>query len=142
VTWPDGNLAANVEVYFVEGDWHVDTYQPDLTTPQLGQDASYGIDNCPCQGLTAYLYVPLTVGADPANGGQDCYILMQAQGTYSGVNANPGDVINWQALDMPCDVSPYPSDPTAVQNEATVLASGSFPNTGSWQAAEARASGA
>lgn len=137
VTWPDGNLAANVKVYFVEGDWHVDTYQPDVTM-QLGPDASYSIGNCPCQGLTAYLYVP----ADLANGSQDCYILMQAQGTYSGVNPNPGDVINWQALDMPCDVSPYPSDLSAVQNEATALASGGFPNTGSWQAAEARAGGA
>src|SRR5580693_3059998 len=104
VTWPDGNPAANASVYFYNYDpgftasgWSDGEYQ----VQQLPADGSYSLPGCPCQDLTAYLYVPATPGADPANGGQDCWIVMQDDSqTYSGLPANPGDDINWRALDM------------------------------------------
>ena len=108
--------------------------------PPIHADGSYSLSGCPCRDLTAYLYVPATPGADPANGGQDCWIIMQdANGTYSGRQANPGDVINWQALNMPCSPTWYRSGQSAVQSEnTTVLPS---LNSGTWQAAELRTSG-
>lgn len=142
VTWPDGQPAANASVYFYNHDpgfsasgWSDGEYQ----VQQLPADGSYSLPDCPCQDLTAYLYVPATPGADPANGGQDCWIIMQdGNQAYSGRRASPGDDINWQALDMPCSSTWYASDQAAVQSEqATVLPS--F-NSGSWQSAEARTS--
>lgn len=139
VSWPDGTPAANVKVYFVDGDYHIDTYQPDQTV-QLGADASYSTDLCPCQNLTAYLFLPGQGGTSV-----DCWILMQAQNTYSGITASPGDAVNWQALDMPCDwQGPYPSDQSSVQTEATALdpnqgGNYSSGNGGSWQDAQSRA---
>ncbi len=91
--------------------------------------------------------MPSTPGADPANGGQDCWIIMKDDnGTYSGRQANPGDVINWQALDMPCSPTWYTSDQSTVQSEATVLDprlnGGDYSFfAGYWQAAEVRTSG-
>jgi hypothetical protein len=142
VTWPDGHAAANASVYFYNYDpgfsasgWSDGEYQ----VQQLAADGSYSLPGCPCQDLTAYLYVPATPGADPANGGQDCWIIMQDDNqTYSGRQANPGDDINWRALDMACSATWYTSDQPTVQSEyTTVLPS---LNSGSWQSAEARTS--
>jgi len=136
VTWPDGNPAANASVYFYNYDpgftasgWSDGEYQ----VQQLPADGSYSLPGCPCQDLTAYLYVPAT------SGGQDCWIIMQDDSqTYVGRQANPGDAINWRALDMPCSPTWYTSDQPTVQSEyTTVLPS---LNSGTWQSAEARTS--
>jgi hypothetical protein len=154
VTWPDGHLAANASVYFnnhdagfsgsgwsqgQNGNWY--EYQ------QLPADGSYSLPGCPCADLTAYLYVPGTPGAPAANGGWDCWIIMQdVSGTYSGRQAGPGDVINWQALDLPCSPIFYVSDPSVVQALPTQLDpslnGGDYSAyAGTWQAAELRTSG-
>ena len=142
VTWPDGHPAANASVYFYNYDpgfsatgWSDGEYQ----VGQVSADGSYSLPGCPCADLTAYLYVPATPGADPANGGQDCWIILQDDSqTYWGRQASPGDDINWRALDMPCSPTWYTSDQTTVQSEYnTVLPS---LNSGSWQSAEARTS--
>jgi hypothetical protein len=112
VTWPDGNAAANASVYFYNYEpgftadgWSNGEYQ----VQQLPADGSYSLTGCPCAKLTAYLYVPSTPGADPANGGQDCWIIMQdGNGTYSGRQANPGDVINWQRSTCPAPLAGTP----------------------------------
>lgn len=137
VTWPDGHPAANASVYFYNYDpgfnpsgWSDGQYE----VQQLPADGSYSLSGCPCQDLTAYLYVPAT------SGGQACWIIMQDDnGTYSGRPANPGDDINWQALDLPCSPTWYTSDQSTVQSEASTV----LPqlNSGSWQAAEASTSG-
>jgi len=142
VTWPDGHPAANASVYFYNYDpgfsasgWSDGEYQ----VQQLPADGSYSLPGCPCQDLTAYLYVPATPGADPANGGQDCWIIMQDDNqTYSGRQANPGDDINWRALDMACSPTWYTSDQPTVQSESTTVLPSL--NSGSWQSAEARTS--
>jgi len=142
VTWPDGHPAASASVYFYNYDprfsasgWYDGKYE----VQQLAADGSYSLPDCPCKDLTAYLYVPATPGADPANGGQDCWMIMQDDNqTYSGRPANPGDTINWQALDMPCSPTWYTSDQPTVQSESTTVLPSL--NSGSWQSAEARIS--
>jgi hypothetical protein len=137
VTWHDGQPAANASVYFFNYDpgfsasgW----YDGESGVQQLPADGSYSLTGCPCQDLTAYLYIP----APP--GGQACWIIMQDDNqTYSGRLANPGDVINWQALDLPCSPTWYTSDQSTVQSEASTV----LPelNSGSWQSWEASTSG-
>jgi hypothetical protein len=137
VTWPDRNPAANASVYFYNYDpgftasgWSDGEYQ----VQQLPADGSYSLPGCPCQDLTAYLYVPAT------SGGQACWIIMQDDNqAYWGRPSNPGDTINWQALDLPCSPTWYTSDKPTVQSEASTV----LPqlNSGSWQAAEASTSG-
>ncbi len=137
ITWPDGQPAANASVYFFNYDpgfsasgW----YDGESGVQQLPADGSYSLSGCPCQDLTAYLYIP----APP--GGQACWIIMQDDNqTYSGRLANPADVINWQALDLPCSPTWYTSDQSTVQSEySTVLPQ---LNSGSWQSWEASTSG-
>ncbi len=147
VTWPDGQPAAGASVYFYDyepqisldtGGWSNGKY----AVPTLPSDGSYSLTGCPCNDLTAYIYLPGQPGGDPNNGGQDCWIIMQDDsGNYTGDPANPGDVINWQALDMSCDSTWYASDQSAVQSTASLLAQQSVGYAGTWQAAEARASG-
>ena len=147
VTWPDGNRAAGASVYFYDyepqisletGGWSNGRY----SVPTLSSDGSYSLSGCPCSDLTAYIYLPGQPGGDPNNGGQDCWIIMKDDGgNYTGDPANPGAVINWQALDMPCDSTWYASDQSAVQSTASLLAQQSVGYAGTWQAAEARASG-
>jgi len=137
VTWPDGQPAANASVYFYNYDpgfsangWYDGKYG----VQQLPADGSYSLSGCPCQDLTAYLYIPAP------SGGQDCWIIMQDDTqTYSGLPASPGDVINWQAKDLPCSPTWYTSDASTVQSEATSV----LPqlNSGSWQSWEASTSG-
>lgn len=137
VTWPDEHPAANASVYFYNYDpgfnpvgWSDGEYE----VQQLPADGSYSLTGCPCQDLTAYLYIPAP------SGGQACWIIMQdGNGTYSGRPANPGDVINWQALNLPCSPTWYTSDQATVQSEATTV----LPqlNSGSWQSWEASTSG-
>jgi hypothetical protein len=137
VIWPDGNAAANASVFFYNYDpgftasgWSNGQYE----VQQLPADGSYSLSGCPCQDLTAYLYIPGT------SGGQACWIIMQDDNqTYSGRPANPGDTINWQALDLPCSATWYTSDQSSVQTEATTV----LPqlNSGSWQSWEASTSG-
>jgi hypothetical protein len=143
ISWPDGHPAANASVYFYNYDpgfnasgWWNGEYE----VQQLPADGSYSLTGCPCQDLTAYLYVPATPGAGPTSGGQDCWIIMQdGNQTYSGRQANPGDVINWQALDLPCSPTSYTSDQSTVESEYTTVLPAL--NSGTWQAAEARTSG-
>jgi len=152
VTWPDGHPAANASVYFYDHEpqfsatadgWSDGKYGVE----QLPSNGSYSLGGCPCGDLTAYLYVPSTPGADPANGGRDCWIIMQdTSGNYSGLQASPGDVINWQARDMLCSPTWYASDQSAVQSQATAIdpsQNGGDPSAyaGTWQAAEGRTSG-
>jgi hypothetical protein len=147
VSWPDGQPAAGASVYFYDyepqisldtGGWSNGKY----AVPTLPSDGSYSLTGCPCTDLTAYIYLPGQPGGDPSNGGQDCWIIMQDDsGNYAGDPANPGDVINWQALNMPCDSTWYASDQSAVQSTASLLAQQSVGYAGTWQAAEARASG-
>ena len=147
VSWPDGQPAAGASVYFYDyepqisldtGGWSNGKY----AVPTLPSDGSYSLTGCPCNDLTAYIYLPGQPGGDPNNGGQDCWIIMQDDsGNYTGDPANPGDVINWQVLDMPCDSTWYASDQSAVQSTASLLAQQSVGYAGTWQAAEARASG-
>ncbi len=149
VAWPDGHPAANASVYFYNHDpgftasgWSDGKYE----VQQLPADGSYSLGGCPCGDLTAYLYVPSTPGADPGNGGRDCWIIMQdTSGNYSGLQASPGDVINWQARDMLCSPTWYTSDQSAVQSQATTIdpsQNGGDYSTyaGTWQAAEGRTS--
>lgn len=149
VTWPDGHPAVGASVYFYNHDpgftasgWSDGEYQVE----PLPADGAYSLGGCPCADLTAYLYLPSTPGADPANGGWDCWIIMQDDnGNYSGLQANPGDVIAWKALDMPCSPTWYTSDQSTVQSERMVLDpslnGGDYSAyAGTWQAAELRAS--
>lgn len=149
VTWPDGHPAVGASIYFYNHDpgfvasgWSDGEYQVE----PLPADGAYSLGGCPCADLTAYLYLPSTPGADPANGGWDCWIIMQDDnGSYSGLQANPGDVIDWKALDMPCSPTWYTSDQSTVQSERTVLDpslnGGDYSAyAGTWQAAELRAS--
>ena len=147
VRWPDGQLASGASVYFYDyepqisldtGGWSNGTYQ----VKYLLANGSYSLSGCPCSDLTAYIYLPGQPGGDPNNGGQDCWIIMgDDSGNYTGGPANPGDAINWQALDMPCDNGWYASDQSAVQSTASLLAQQSVGYAGTWQAAETRASG-
>jgi len=143
--WPDGNPAANTTVYWFLGGYSLDSTEP-YGKGQIPADGSYSLVGCPCSQLTGYLFVPATYGADPLNGGRDCWIILQDQGTYGGVTANPGDVINWQALDLPCSAYPYRSDQSVVQSETQLLNSAmnggdTSVTGGSWQDAESRTSG-
>lgn len=160
VTWPDGNPVANAAVYFENHDlaacinnsggftgvgWSVgDNCNYFFQYVKLGADGSYSLPGCPCADLTAYLDVSAAV-MTPANGGSECWIIMQDNNqndqnyqNYSGFPANPGDAIDWQALDLPCSDSWYASDSSAVQSEAPLLA---WRNSGSWQTAEQVTSG-
>jgi hypothetical protein len=150
VTWPDGHPAAGASVYFYNHDpgftasgWYDGKYQ----VQPLPANGSYSLGGCPCADLTAYLYLPSAPGTDPANGGRDCWIIMQDDnGTYSGLQANPGDGINWKALDMPCSPTWYTSDQSTVQSQATAIDpsknGGDYSAyAGTWQAAELRTSG-
>jgi hypothetical protein len=101
---------------------------------RLRANGSYSLTGCPCADLTAYLYVPAPV-MSPANGGWDCWIIMQDDSqNYSGRHANPGDVINWQALDLPCSPTFYTSNQPTVRSEATTVLPSL--NSGPWQTAE------
>jgi hypothetical protein len=137
VSWPDGHPAASASVYFYNyhpGFTASGWYDGEYEVQQLPADGSYSLTGCPCQDLTAYLYVPAT------SGGQACWIIMQDDDhTYSGRLASPGDTINWQALNLPCSPTWYTSDQPTVQSEASTV----LPqlNSGSWQAAEASTSG-
>jgi hypothetical protein len=156
VTWHDGNPVTNAHVYFENRDMAACINNPGGFTGvgwtegdncnyffqfvKLAADGSYSLPGCPCRDLTAYIDVSAEV-----NGGPECYIIMrdnnqndQNYQTYSGFQASPGDVINWQALDMPCSGSWYASDSSAVQSEAALLQS---QNSGSWQNAEQETSG-
>jgi hypothetical protein len=146
VAWHDGHAAANASVFFFNYDpgftadgWYSGKYKVN----SVAADGSYSLPGCPCADLTAYLYVPGTNGLDPANGGQACWIIMQDDGgTYQGLPASPGDVVNWTALDLPCSSQWYTSDTSTVQSEASILApgnGGAF--SGYWQDAENRVSG-
>ena len=147
VRWPDGTPAAGASVYFYDyepqisldtGGWSNGKYW----VPKLSSDGSYSLGGCPCNDLTAYIYLPGQPGGDPNNGGQDCWIIAgDGSGNYTGDPASPGDVINWQALDMPCDSSWYASDQSAVASTASLLAQQSVGYAGTWQAAETRAGG-
>jgi len=142
ISWPNGDPAAGASVYFYNYDpgftpvgWSDGQYE----VQQLPADGSYSLGGCPCQDLTAYVYVPATAGADPQNGGQACWIIMQDENqNFSGRPANPGDVINWQALDLPCSPTWYTSDQSTVQSEYTAVLP--YLNSGTWQAAETRTS--
>jgi hypothetical protein len=163
VTWPDQNPAANASVYFSifdtgfngngsgwspgegstgtwDGTWY---YQVN----QLPADGSYSLPGCPCSNLTAFLDLPPVVGADTPNGGRGCIIIMQDDsGNYSGLQANPGDVIDWHVLDMNCSPVFYPTDPSSVQSERITTDpsqnGGDYTlYAGTWQAAESRTSG-
>jgi hypothetical protein len=135
VAWPDGHPAAGASVYFYNYDpgftasgWYDGQYE----VQQLPADGSYSLTGCPCQDLTAYLYVPATSGS------QACWIIMQDDNqTYWGRPASPGDSVSWQALDLPCSPTWYTSDQPTVQSEASAV----LPqlNSGSWQSAETRA---
>jgi hypothetical protein len=147
VTWPDGSPAANASVYFNNHEtgfsgsgWSQhDSANSWFEVQQLPADGSYSLPGCPCGDLTAYLLVPSAV-MSPANGGWDCWIIMQdGNQTYSGRQANPGDVINWQALNMPCSPTFYTSDQPTVQSEATTVLPSL--NSGAWQAAKQLTSG-
>lgn len=145
VTWPDGHPAANVQVYWYVGGYSLDS-PVDYAISHIGADGSYSIGGCPCSPLTGYLFVPSTYGADPLNGDRDCWIILQARGTYQGITANPGDVIDWQALDVPCAAHMYRSGQSDVQQEAQMLNpatnGGDYSASGgSWQDAETRTSG-
>jgi hypothetical protein len=163
VTWPDQNPAVNASVYFSNfdsafngngngwspgqgssGSWDGTWY---YQVNQLPADGSYSLPGCPCANLTAFLDLPSVDGADAADGGRGCIIIMKDDsGNYSGLQANPGDVINWHVLDMNCSPIFYPSDPSSVQSEA--ISTDPSQNggdytmyAGTWQAAEQRTSG-
>jgi hypothetical protein len=129
------------------GNWDGTWYYKQLSQDRLPADGSYSLPGCPCGDLIAYLYVPATDGAPMNNGGFACVIILQDDsGNYSGRQANPGDVINWQALDMPCSPTFYDSNQSTVQSERISLDprlnGGDYSGfAGYWQAAEARTSG-
>jgi hypothetical protein len=146
VTWPDGSPAANASIYFNNHEtgfsgsgWSQhDSANSWYQVQQLPADGSYSLPGCPCGYLTAYLLVPSAV-MSPANGGWDCWIIMQdGNQNYSGRQANPGDVINWQALNMPCSPTFYTSDQATVQSQATTVLPSL--NSGTWQTAEQQTS--
>ena len=141
VTWPDGHLAANASVFFNNHDpgfsgsgWSQGQNGNWYQQQQLPANGSYSLTGCPCGDLTAYLYVPAAVMSQ-ANGGWDCWIIMQDDNqNYSGLQANPGAVINWQALNMLCSRTFYTSDQATVQSEQTTVLPSL--NAGTWQTAE------
>ena len=72
--------------------------------------------------------------------------MQDDSGNFSGLQANPGDVINWHALDMNCSPIPYASDPSSVQSQRIAtdpsVNGGDYTQyAGTWQAAESRTSG-
>lgn len=147
VLWPDGHPAANTQVYWYLGGYSLDSSEPNAST-SIPVDGSYALDGCPCSPLVGYLVVPATDGAGPLDGGRDCWIILQADGTYSGITASPGSVIDWQAVDMPCSAGPFRSDPYTVQltmqtgeSELANPGGDQTATAGTWQAAEARTSG-
>jgi hypothetical protein len=129
VSWPDGNLAVNADVYFYNfqptvlgNGWSGDYTDGYYAVVSVQNDGTYSLTGCPCADLSAYLYIPGVAGEDPLNGGQDCWTIMaDGNDNYSGRPANPGDVIDYQALDMPCANTWYSSDQQAAQSEAQVL---------------------
>ena len=151
VTWPDGNPAANASVYFNNHEtgfsgsgWNKSDYANYwYQQQQLPADGSYSLTGCPCGDLTAYLSCRLA-RRPQANGGWYCWIIMQDySGNYSGRKANPGDVINWQALNMNCSPTFYTSDRSTVQQEGILLDpsqnGGDYTvYAGTWQDAERR----
>ena len=145
ISWPDGNPAANTQVYWYNGGYSADSQSE---PSQIPADGSYSITGCPCSQLTGYLYIPATNGDGPLTGGRACWIILQAQGTYSGITANPGDVIDWQVFDMPCSTAPYRSDSYDVQltqqqmnTEINNPGGDQTETAGTWQDAESRADG-
>ena len=146
ITWPDGQPAANASVYFYNyvagfsaSGWSSGGSNGQYQVQQLPAGGSYSLTGCPCSDLTAYIYVPAAV-MSPGNGGWDCWIIMQDDNqNYSGREANPGDVINWQALNLPCSRIFYTSDQPTVQSEATTVLPSL--NSGPWQTAEQLTSG-
>lgn len=146
ISWPNGDPAANTQVYWYLGGYSADS-PTSVEQQQIPADGTYALTQCPCSGLTGYLYLPTAPEtADPLNGGRDCWMILQAGGNYSGIDANPGDTINWQAVDMPCSTSLFRSDPSDVQSAIQLLNSemsnpgGDQTETaGSWQDAENRA---
>ena len=163
ITWPDQTLAVNATVDFINSDpsfngfgngWspEVDNNgSPDgnwyEVVQQLPADGSYSLAGCPCADLIAFLDLPPVSGADTPDGGRGCIIIMQDDnGTYSGLAANPGDLINWHVLDMNCSPDFYPPSQSSVQSERVITDpsqnGGDYTMyAGTWQAAESRTSG-
>lgn len=147
VLWPDGHPAANTQAYWYLGGYSLDSSEPSAST-SIPVDGSYALGDCPCSPLAGYLVVPATDGAGPLDGGRDCWIILQADGAYSGITAGPGSVTDWQAVDMPCSAGPFRSDPYTVQltmqtgeSELANPGGDQTATAGTWQAAEARTSG-
>jgi hypothetical protein len=154
VTWPDGNPVVNASVYFNNHEtgfsgsgWNQHDYANSwYQQQQLPADGLYSLPGCPCGDLTAYLLVPANYRAPLANGGFDCWIIMQDDsGNYSERQANLGDVINWQALNMNCSANFYTSDPSTVLSVRIATDpsrnGGDYSGyAGTWQDAELRTS--
>jgi hypothetical protein len=154
VSWPDGNPAANADVYFYNyqptvlgAGWSGDYVDGYYEVVPVQSNGSYSLGGCPCGDLSAYLYIPGVSGEGPQSGGSDCWIILADDaGNYSGRPADPGEVINYSALNMPCDPTWYASDQQAVQSEYGVLTQAEQDGEsglwgGTWQAAEQRVSG-
>jgi hypothetical protein len=146
ITWPAGKPVANTQVF-----WYLGGYSRDsagVMESQISATGRYSLSDCPCSPLVGYLHVPPPSEAWPLNERRDCWIILQTHGTYSGITARPGTVINWQAMDMPCASSTYGSGPSDVQPEIHLLnseianpAGGQTATGGRWQDVENRTSG-
>lgn len=144
ITWPDGHPAANTQVFWYPGGYTPDPARPPAES-QIPADGGYSLAGCPCSQLTGYLHVPPPSLAWPADKIPGCWIILRARGTYTGITARPGEVINWRALAMPCAPAPFSSDPAHVRQEIQLLTaelasplSGLTAAGGSWQDAENR----
>jgi hypothetical protein len=143
VVWPSGQPATNVQLVFYPQGYSSDTGTPydQIPTDEQGR---YVLTDCPCNGLVGFLYVPASTADNPFNGGRDCWLLMGADGTATGLNVTTGTQLDWQALNMPCDSNNF--DPTQVQpvvgellQQATDPAnSQDFGYAGTWQDAQRR----
>jgi hypothetical protein len=145
ITWPDGNPAASTQVFWYAGGYNSASASFES---QIPADGSYSLSGCPCSPLVGYLHVPPPSQAWPVNKDRDCWIILKAHGTYSRITAHPGEVINWQALNIPCATGPYRSSPSDVQSEIQLLNAamadpmkGRIATAGTWQDAENRTSG-
>jgi hypothetical protein len=119
VVWPDGNPARNVGIALFPYN-HRSAYsltenpEYDIRTDQYGR---YQVEMCPCASLNAWLDIVSFDGA--FNSGNACMIKMTPNGqTYTGIQADAGQQINWMIGPKNCDRMLLEYDPSSNDPDA------------------------
>lgn len=136
VRWPDGAPARNamLDIYpqgYPYGGQSGGEYAG--TTDANGQyTINCGATGCTDLGMTFELTYA-------QNGGNYCYIIMRSDSNTYTVNAQPGGVINWTMMDMPCSRN-YIMASSATNTIALLRANPQIAG-GSWQHARQETGG-